>query len=296
MGTPAPHLGAHLNHADQYERNNMSSPATSQKLRDWLGRTADFAEPRANWSIALLQAAAESDPNVTYASATASYLEHASQIPANQQPTTVYDGLQTLLNICKTRSGFDPYQPDDQGDFRHFSDFMSHVSSCPLFTLTVSQTSEVHYSGSPVPLAQILTDQLVSLTTLSKPEAQDAAQTAVSIIESWIGPRTTSGTLAFNVLQDERDGASSAFLVAKPKNDFDGKRGTSSSVDISWIYTEYLLSDAIWQIAKDQLAGLANVTVDEWLSSMRTHNHYHPLDPFKEKATVAQRRLTLAFA
>jgi hypothetical protein len=62
--------------------------------------------------------------------------------------TAIADGISTILNIARKRSGYDPTNTKDPDLKLKFDRYISDVQSAPFFTLTLAQTTEVHRSST----------------------------------------------------------------------------------------------------------------------------------------------------
>lgn len=83
--------------------------------------------------------------NPAIAAATQDYIDgniHASKLvnATSSAPQTMFDGLQTIVNLCRVQSGYNALDPDGTGNKVYFTGFTQNVANVPCLSLLSAET------------------------------------------------------------------------------------------------------------------------------------------------------------
>lgn len=188
-------------------------------------------------------------------------------------PTTMYDGMQTTINLCRVNAGFDPLDPKGKGDAAHFIKFTNNVASVPFITLNKASTSEVKqqshdssaliasfvgaFEGMLAGDAQMLTKSLKGLTNAAL---------------SYAGQEERQSNFSQTMLQTGGGDAVLFFLYASVFTiQVTQSKGTITyKTQYELRQASYSLSQTAWLQVKDVFAKQTNIDTKKWLESMQT--------------------------
>ncbi|EME3968812.1 hypothetical protein VYH29_000867 [Vibrio fluvialis] len=188
-------------------------------------------------------------------------------------PQSVFDGMQTAVNMCRTKAGYNPLDPEGNGDKAHFIQFTQYISSMPFVTLDWATTTQIkQQSRNADVLINSFVDGFWGIEKGDKDQIVTSVQGLVSAALSYANQTEKLSNFAQNLLQVDSSGNvqfslySSTFQISATE-----KKGIitfHSEYELS--QAMYSLSPANWETVKEAFAQQYKVTVDDWINDMTT--------------------------
>ncbi|MCE1644806.1 hypothetical protein LWT37_23275, partial [Enterobacter hormaechei] len=76
--------------------------------------------------------------------ATGNYTQLAKDSASpSKNPLSITEGLQTVINMCRAVSGYNPLDPQGQGNKKNFFSFTAELSGVPFLSLLSTSTQNV---------------------------------------------------------------------------------------------------------------------------------------------------------
>ncbi|WP_299004908.1 hypothetical protein [uncultured Shewanella sp.] len=225
-----------------------------------------FHNPMAALDASTTQNPANAFPTLSYEKAA-----NEASTPGTA-PISVYDGLQTSVNMCRTKAQFDPLDPNGNGDLKHFLGFTNLVSQVPFLTLEWSESKQIKQkSHNANELIDSFVDGFRGILEHDKESIIQSVQNLVKAALSYSEQTEKQSNFSQNILQDG-EGKVNFFLYTST---FEISQ-TSSKGTITF-HAEYTLNQAgysleasTWERIKDQFENIEKTTVDDWLNDMTT--------------------------
>ncbi len=188
-------------------------------------------------------------------------------------PISVFDGMQTAVNLCRTKSQFNPLDPENYGNKEHFLLFTQYISSMPFVTLQWAQTTNIKQKSHN---ADTLIDSFVSgfqgIAEKDKDAIVESVRHLVSAALSYSDQTEKQSNFAQNLLQVDSAGNvvfnlySSTFEIHSSEH----KGNITFQSEYSLSQASYTLSPSTWEQVKASFAEQLKVSVDDWLNDMKT--------------------------
>lgn len=196
-------------------------------------------------------------------------------------PQSIFDGMQTAVNMCRTKAEYNPLDPDGKGDKTHFIQFTQYISSMPFVTLDWATTTQIkQQSKNADVLINSFVDGFWGIEKGDKNQIVKSVQGLVSAALSYANQTEKMSNFAQNLLQVDSAGNvqfslySSTFQISATE-----KKGIitfHSEYELS--QAMYSLSPASWASVREAFSRQYKVTVDDWINDMTT--------PVKQGSTV----------
>nr|ASU92577.1 PIP-47Fa [Pseudomonas chlororaphis] len=211
--------------------------------------------------------------------ATARYLQAANNnASSGSAPTSLQDGLQTCVNMARTRSGWNPNDPPTAanphttGDYEHFISFTKEISRIPFLTLESASSSLVmQQSHNADDLINSFANGFHGLETADIEETKRGLKELVKAALSECEKTNRESFFNQHTLQQKDDTAiyliySSTFSIVATD-----QKGTIN-FQSSYLLTQskYTLSNATWDRIKDLFYDQQKTDTNTWLNGMKT--------------------------
>jgi hypothetical protein len=203
-----------------------------------------------------------------------SYIENANAAETpGTAPISLFDGMQTAVNLCRVKADFDPIDIDNKGDEAHFIAFTNNVAQIPFITLDWSTTTDVKQeSKSADILIQSFVDAFQGILDKDKESIFDSVKSLAAAALSYAGQTEKKSNFAQNLLQDPTKDQvtfglySSRFEISVSE----GKGTIKYHANYLLSQAQYSLSKASWEQVRPYFEEEQKVTVEDWLSKMKT--------------------------
>ncbi|WGS43137.1 hypothetical protein LFL97_06310 [Burkholderia sp. JSH-S8] len=247
-----------------------------EETSEWLKATSLSRERLAKGLNVFSDLRAGTTLNPTFASPTIDYARNAKEHESPEKfPVSIYEGLQTAVNICRTRSEFNPLDPKGKGDEAHFIAFTNEVAAVPFFALNSSFRREVHQrSQNADELINSFLDGFVGLAVGDIVKIRDALKSLVSAALSYASAQQVQSNFTQNILED----GSGRVLFTLYASEFTIEaRSGKGTIKFESHYllrqAQYSLSRASWENIRELFRDKEKEDTEGWLGSMRTPNN-----------------------
>jgi hypothetical protein len=191
-------------------------------------------------------------------------------------PQSIYDGLQTIVNLCRVRSQFNPLDPGNFGTEPYFLAFTQQIAQVPVITLENSSVQTIsQQSHNADELINSFMQGFEGLLQDDMKKIKSGLQQLVTAALSYSKEEQKQSNFTQNLLQ-KGDGKvlfllySSKFTIVAEK-----KKGTIKFESHYILHqAEYSLSESAWERVREQFASLHKTSMDDWLKKVTT-----PPDP-----------------
>nr|ASU92576.1 PIP-47Bc [Pseudomonas monteilii] len=212
--------------------------------------------------------------------ATDSYAKDANNnVSPGSAPVSIYEGLQTSIDIARRRSGYNPLdQPTDQkpkaaGDREHFIAFTQQIANIPFLSLLAAQVTQIQQKSHD---ANALVDSFVKgFIGLKNQDVEQIKQSLSSLVNaalSYSEQTERQSNFNQNILQTGNGGSVNFMLYA---SEFTIK--ASSHKGTITFQSSYTLSQAIYQLSveswnnvKDTFSKQQKTDTEQWLDDTTT--------------------------
>lgn len=212
--------------------------------------------------------------------ATGSYAKDAdANVSPGSAPVSIYEGLQTAIDIARRRSGYNPLdQPTDQkpksaGDREHFIAFTQQIAEIPFLSLLAAQVTQIQQKSHD---ANALVDSFVKgFIGLKNQDVEQIKQSLSSLVNaalSYSEQTERQSNFNQNILQTGDSGSVNFMLYA---SEFTIK--ASSHKGTITFQSSYTLSQAIYQLSveswnnvKDVFSKQQKTDTQQWLGDTTT--------------------------
>lgn len=213
-------------------------------------------------------------------SATGSYAKDADKnVSPGKAPVSIYEGLQTSIDIARRRSGYNPLdQPTDQkpktaGDREHFIAFTQEIANIPFLSLLKAQVTQIEQkSHNANELIDSFVKGFIGLQAQDVGQIRDSLASLVNAALSYSEQTERQSNFNQNILQTGPAGAVYFMLYA---SEFTIK-ATSHKGTITF-QSSYNLSQAIYQLSveswnnvKDVFSQTQKTDTQQWLGDTTT--------------------------
>lgn len=244
---------------------------TKQKTTDWL---TYMTAPRLRSVNKNIFAADGQVQNPARAIGSADYLREAQeQASDSDAPQSIFEGLQTAVNLARIQSGFDPLNPDIEGNKKNFTTWTENIAAAPFLTLVDATTTEITQSSqNSDAIIDSFVDAFVGISSGDRNAIIASVSNLVKAALSWSEETQKQSNFAQNLLRTEAEGAVSFHLYY---SEFEiSQSSNKGTITFHSEYTlkqaEYSLSQATWDDLKDIFAEQLKTSTDDWLDSMLT--------------------------
>lgn len=221
-----------------------------------------------------LQAVSGPIMNPSNAAAVGDYAERAAaSATSGSAPGSIFEGMQTAADLARTRSGYNPLDPEGTGNKAHFLQFTQNIADAPFLSLIKADRVYVNQqSQDSSKLIESFVDAFVGIATENAAQIQTSVQNLAKAAISYSNKTQRYCNFAQNLLQLNSSGNvefhlySSQFSIQTSE-----KKGTitfQSSYEV--LRAVYQLSPASWANVKPLFEQQEQTDTEDWLAQMRT--------------------------
>lgn len=209
---------------------------------------------------------------------TEKYLSSAKEFKANSSaPISVYDGLQTTINMCRSKSEYNPLDPNGKGSGTYFTKFTNLVAGVPFLTLEWAEVTTIEQkSHNADSLIDSFLNGFKNIEKGDKDEIRKSLGELVKAALSYSKTKQRKSIFSQNIFSEENKNTalekvmcsiySSTFEISQT----DRKGVITFQAKYSLIQASYSLSTSTWNRVKDSFANKEKESVDDWINSMTT--------------------------
>lgn len=210
----------------------------------------------------------QAHPNKNYKDA-----EKKAQTP-KPNPESIYEGLQTTINLCRVKSKYDPLAPNTSESNKQFQEFTRLIAGVPFITLEWAQTTNIEQkSTSADDLINSFVDGFRGILQGDKQAVKTSVKSLVKAALSYSEKKQEYSGFSQNVFTLGNDGKvyfnlySSTFEIYQSES-----KGTITFHSVySLRQASYSLSPATWSEVKESFEKQKKESIDDWLNSMNTN-------------------------
>ena len=221
-----------------------------------------------------LQAVSGPIMNPSNADAVGDYAEKAAaSATSGSAPESIFEGMQTVANLARTRAGYNPLDPEGTGNKAHFLQFTQNIADAPFLDLIKADRVQVtQKSKDSSKLIKSFVDAFVGIATENVAQIQISVKNLANAALSYAEEIQEFSNFAQNLLQLKSSGNvefhlySSQFQIQTSE-----RKGTitfQSSYEV--LRAVYQLSPASWANVKPLLQQQKKTDTISWLNEMRT--------------------------
>lgn len=251
---------------------NNQTLSVNDKTISWLSNLKNI-NPSEN--VFLLQSSDSSIMNPSRATATAEYIKNSNGLTVKSDaPETMFDGIQTIANICRVKSNYNPLDPEKNGDKAHFLAFTQLIASVPCLTLLNAKSKEIKQKSHN---ANDLIDSFVNafdgLSEIDLDGIKNSVSNLAKAALSYASQIESESNFTQNILQTGDDSVvfslySSVFYISATERK--GKIKFKSEYTLN--EAQYSLSSSTWEQVKSAFSNEAKTSLEEWLNNMKTED------------------------
>lgn len=211
---------------------------------------------------------------------TEEYLNGVKELSTNNHaPISVYDGLQTTINMCRAKSGYNPLDQSEggKGSGKYFIAFTDLVAKVPFLTLDWAEPTRIVQESRN---ANVLIDSFLKgfkgIRESDQTKIRDAIVELVKAALSYSKTVQKKSIFTQNIFSVENKNKdlekvictlySSTFEISQTKN----KGVITFHSEYSVLQASYSLSTSNWERIKSKFADKENESVDDWIKDMTT--------------------------
>ncbi|AVF38011.1 hypothetical protein [Rahnella sikkimica] len=228
-------------------------------------------------NVFLLNSSDSSIMNPSGAVATQEYISSynealaSSPVDANA-PQSIFDGIQTIINMCRASSNYNPLDPEGNGNKANYIAFTQAIASVPFMTLANSKTQNIIQKSHS---ADDLIDSFVSaFDGLAEGDISEIKKSVSSLVKaalSYANETETESNFAQSILQTSDDLVtislySSNFTISSTND----KGVISYQSQYTLNGAQYTLSETDWDASRYAFANQEKISLENWLGSMNT--------------------------
>ncbi|OCQ51103.1 hypothetical protein Ppb6_03661 [Photorhabdus australis subsp. thailandensis] len=207
--------------------------------------------------------------------ATGSYtqLERDSST-SSKSPLSITEGLQTVINMARAVSGYNPLDPQGQGNKKNFFSFTAELSGVPFLSLlSTSIQNVIQKSHDADVLINSFLENFLGLSHQEKEQMKIPLRQLAIAALSYAGKRQTQSNFVQSVLATSPRGGVSVFLywsefaISAAPND-------KGIIEFKSSYllpqAEYNLRYESWVNVRPAFEKAQKVSLEDWINSMTT--------------------------
>ena len=188
-------------------------------------------------------------------------------------PGSIFEGMQTVADLSRTRAHYNPLDPTGTGNKAHFLDFSQNIAEAPFLSLLNASTKSVEQKSEN---ADTLIDSFVSafegIASENVAQITSAVKNLAKAALSYSDKVQKYSNFAQNLLQTNSSGDVEFHLYSSQlsihQNESKGTITFESSYEV--LVAVYQLSSASWADVKDAFAKQKKTSTESWMNSMKT--------------------------
>ncbi|KAA1181313.1 hypothetical protein [Photorhabdus heterorhabditis] len=189
-------------------------------------------------------------------------------------PLSITEGLQTVINMARSVSGYNPLDPQGQGNKNNFLSFTSELSGVPFLSLlSTSVQNVIQKSHNADVLINSFLENFLGLSYQEKEQMKIPLRQLAIAALSYAGKRQTQSNFVQSVLATSPKGGVSVFLywsefTISASPDDKGIIEFKSSYLLP--QAEYNLRYESWINVRPAFEKAQKVSLEDWMNSMTT--------------------------
>ncbi|WP_224554168.1 hypothetical protein [Pectobacterium versatile] len=249
----------------------MSNQYMKANTSEWLVNLKRSTPNRNNF---LFASQSERIMNPIMSVATQKYIDGYRSVLAttSNTPQTMYDGMQTILNLCRVKSGYNPLDPEGTGDKAHFSLFTQNIASVPCFTLLNAQTKNIkQQSHNANDLINSFVSAFDGLAQQDVAKIENSVGDLVKAALSYAHQEEVESNFTQGVLQTGDDQVIFSLYASVFETSATNDKGiVTFKSEYTLQEAQYGLSKSDWENIKEAFSSEEKTSMEQWLSSMQT--------------------------
>ncbi|MCC5615138.1 hypothetical protein LC605_08610 [Nostoc sp. CHAB 5836] len=187
-------------------------------------------------------------------------------------PGSIFEGMQTIADLSRTRANYNPLDPQGTGNKQHFLQFTQNIADAPFLSLINASTTEVHQRSTDASvLVNSFVGAFVGIADNDKKQVEDSVTNLVNAALSWSNQQQRLSNFAQNLLQTNPSGVefhlySSVFEIYTTNN----KGVITFESSYYLLRAVYQLSQASWNDIKPIFDQQKKTSTEDWLNNMKT--------------------------
>ncbi len=188
-------------------------------------------------------------------------------------PQSIFEGIQTVADLARVRSKFNPLDPEGTGNKAHFLKFSQRIANAPFLALITGDTITVQTSShNSNELVDSFVKGFTGIGEKDKDQIIGAVTDLANAALSYSDRIEKYSNFAQNILDVDGDGNvlfhlySSQFQIEASER----KGSITFNTQYNVVRGVYQLSVAKWEEIKDLFAFKTKVSTQEWLSNFKT--------------------------
>ncbi|MCW7550413.1 hypothetical protein OO184_21395 [Photorhabdus sp. APURE] len=190
----------------------------------------------------------------------------------NKYPVSVTEGLQTIINLCRVASGYDPLEPEGNGNAQKFIAFTEEIAKVPFLSLLWTDKNTITQQSHDT---NVLIDSFVEafrgLSPQDKIKIKTYLKELINTALSYADQKEKKSNLVQYALAKTPNGASlllySSVLTIKK---VDNKGTIKFTSHYNLCQAEYNLSQKMWEIVKSAFEKEDKITIEYLIDCMTT--------------------------
>jgi hypothetical protein len=192
---------------------------------------------------------------------------------SGSNPGSIFEGMQTIADLSRTRAHYNPLDPNGTGNQQHFLQFTQLIADAPMLSLIKADTtSVVNNSQNADSLIDSFVSAFVGIATENVGEITKAVANLAKAAVSYSDKIESYSNFAQNLLQVDSSGNVEFHLYSSVFNiHTTEKKGTITfHSDYNVLRAVYQLSPASWSSVKDLFNQQKKTDTKNWLDNMTT--------------------------
>ncbi|TNH41695.1 hypothetical protein [Photorhabdus luminescens] len=190
----------------------------------------------------------------------------------NKYPVSVTEGLQTIINLCRVASGYDPLEPEGNGNAQKFIAFTEEIEKVPFLSLLWADKNTITQQSHDT---NVLIDSFVEtfrgLSPQDKIKIKTYLKELINTALSYADKKEKKSNLVQYALAKTPNGASlllySSVLTIKK---VDNKGTIKFTSHYNLCQAEYNLSQKMWEIVRSAFEKEDKITIEYLIDCMTT--------------------------
>ncbi len=191
---------------------------------------------------------------------------------SNKYPVSVTEGLQTIINLCRVASGYDPLEPEGNGNAEKFIAFTEEIEKVPFLSLLWADKSTITQQSHDT---DVLIDSFIKvfqgLSPQDKITIKIYLKKLIDTALSYADQKEKKSNLVQYALAKTPNGVSLllySFVLTIKKVDNKGTIKFTSHYNLC--QAEYNLSQKIWEMTRSVLEKEDKITIEYLIDCMTT--------------------------
>lgn len=189
------------------------------------------------------------------------------------EPKSIYEGLQTIVNLCRVKAEYDPIDVENKGNYQHFLAFTNYLAHAPFLTLIQAKHTKVDQkSKNTDELIDSFVETFIGLTKENYAQVKESVTKLVSNIASYAQKKDKQANFFQNLLMVNNSGdllVTLHYTLLEIKED-DGKFTITYESNYKLYQAQYQLSASMWDTIQPHFSTLEKTTTDKWIDFMKT--------------------------